>query len=208
MLREIGSHCVEGGSKGAVTSMLQATGRGDRKAAADLLPLVYKELRHLAGSRLAKLPPGQTLQPTALVHEAYLRLVGTKDPGWESRGHFFKAAAEAMRRIIVEEARRKASHKRGGGRQRVQFEDSLLAVYPPGEDILAIDEALRRLESEDPRKGHIVNFRFFAGLTAEETAASLGVSKGTVDREWRYVRPWLFDQVTRTRSKSRPAQGS
>ena len=158
---------------------------GDRVAAAELLPLIYEDLRKLARARMAKLAPGQTLQPTALVHEAYARVIGSGDPGWDGRGHFFGAAAQAMRNILVDQARSKAALKRGGGRQRLDLQDGDLAIQPPREDILALDEALRRLEADDPRKGRIVNLRYFAGLTAEETAAALDVSVGTVEREWR-----------------------
>ncbi len=175
----------------AVTLVLKATADGERGAASKLLPLVYDELRRLARARMAKLAPGQTLQPTALVHEAYLRAIGTADPGWEGRGHFFGAAAQAMRDIIVEEARRKAALKRGGDRKRVDAADVELAIQPPGEDILAVDEAMRRLEAKDPRKGQIVNLRYFVGLTVQETAAALGVSVTTIEREWRYIRAWL-----------------
>ena len=168
---------------------------GDREAAAELLPLIYDDLRKLARARMAKLAPGQTLQPTALVHEAYARVIGSGDPGWDGRGHFFAAAAQAMRNILVDQARRKGALKRGGGRQRLELEDGDLAIQPPREDILALDEALRRLEAEDPRKGRIVNLRYFAGLTAEETAAALDVSVGTVEREWRYIKAWLHSQL-------------
>ena len=184
----------------AVTVALQAASRGDRQAAAALLPLVYEELRDLARARMAKLPPGQTLQPTALVHEAYLRVLGDADHQWDSRGHFFAAAARAMRNILVEQARRKASHRHGGGFQRVEVSDSELAILPPAEDVVALDAALQHLEADDPRKGQIVNLRYFAGLTAEETAAALGVSKGTIDREWRYIRRWLYVQLAEPRS--------
>ncbi|MHC4129477.1 MAG: sigma-70 family RNA polymerase sigma factor [Planctomycetota bacterium] len=168
---------------------------GDRVAAAELLPLIYEDLRKLARARMAKLAPGQTLQPTALVHEAYARVIGSGDPGWDGRGHFFAAAAQAMRNILVDQARRKGALKRGGGRQRLELQDGDLAIQPPREDILALDEALRRLEADDPRKGRIVNLRYFAGLTSEETAAALDVSVGTVEREWRYIKAWLHTQV-------------
>ncbi|MHC4769154.1 MAG: sigma-70 family RNA polymerase sigma factor [Planctomycetota bacterium] len=168
---------------------------GDRVAAAELLPLIYEDLRKLARARMAKLAPGQTLQPTALVHEAYARVIGSGDPGWDGRGHFFGAAAQAMRNILVDQARSKAALKRGGGRQRLDLQDGDLAIQPPREDILALDEALRRLEADDPRKGRIVNLRYFAGLTAEETAAALDVSVGTVEREWRYIKAWLHTQL-------------
>ncbi len=179
-----------------ITRALQAVGRGDRQAAEDLLPLLYDELRRLAGSKLAHEPPGQTLQPTALVHEAYLRLVGTENPGWENRGHFFAAAAQAMRRILVEAARRKARPKRGGDRERVDLEDADMAIEPPGEDLVALDEALSRMEADDPRQGQIVNMRYFAGLTNEETATALGVSVSTVESEWRYIRRRLFNELS------------
>lgn len=178
-----------------VTVILQAAANGDSRAAAELLPLVYHELRRLAQARLGKTPPGNTLQPTALVHEAYLRLIGTNDPGWQNRGHFFGAAAVAMRQILVDQARRKASLKHGGDRQRQDADLNEPTFDGPKEDVLALDEALRRLEAEDPRKGQIVNLRYFAGLTAEETAAALGVSLGTVEREWRYIKRWLYAEL-------------
>ncbi|MFQ5806600.1 MAG: sigma-70 family RNA polymerase sigma factor [Phycisphaerae bacterium] len=177
---------------GLVTQMLRAASAGDPQAAAELLPLVYSELRQLAQARMAKTPPGNTLQPTALVHEAYLRLVGSDDPGWSSRGHFFAAAAQAMRQILVEQARRKASPKHGGGRKRVDVEQAEPLIEPPAEDLLALDEALARLEQADPRKGRIVMLRYFAGLTAEETAVALGLSVPTVEREWRFIRTFLY----------------
>ncbi len=181
----------------AVTLVLDAAA-GDREAGAKLLPLVYGELRKLARVRMAALAPGQTLQPTALVHEAYMRVIGEADPGWEGRGHFFAAAARAMRDILVEQARRKAALKRGGGRRRFDLDEDDLAIQPPCEGVVALDEALKRLEEDDPRKGQIVNLRYFAGLTAPETAAALGVSVGTVEREWRYIRAWLFTQLSET----------
>ena len=179
----------------SVTLMLQAASRGDEKAAAELLPLVYTELRRLAKSWMAKTPPGQTLQPTALVHEAYLRLLGGEDPGWESRRHFFFTVSRAMRDILVEQARRKASLKRGGGRRRVQSEDELPAFEEPVEDMLALDEALKCLERDDPRKHRIVMLRFFVGLTAEETAGVMDLSLRTVVREWRYIRAKLYKDL-------------
>ncbi len=179
-----------------ITRILQAAGQGDRQAAQDLLPLLYDELRRLAKSKLARESPGHTLQPTALVHEAYLRVIGTEDPGWETRGHFFASAALAMRRILVEAARRKARPKHGGDRQRVDLEHAELAINPPAEDVLALDEALLRLENDDPRQGKIVNLRYFAGLTTEETAAVLSVSVTTIEREWRYIRRWLFNELS------------
>jgi len=180
----------------AVTLVLQAAARGDAKAAAELLPLVYNELRRLARSRMARLNPGQTLQPTALVHEAYLRVAGEMDPGWDGRGHFFAAAARAMRDILVDQARRRGSLKRGGDRGRVEASESDLAIEPPSEDVLALDEALKRLEAEDPRKGQIVNLRYFARFSNEETAAALGVSVKTIEREWRFIRAWLQRELS------------
>ena len=177
------------------TRTLQAVLAGDRQAADELLPLVYAELRDLARSRMAHLPPGNTLQPTALIHEAYLRLIGSEDPGWNGRGHFFAAAAQAMRDILVEQARRKGRLKRGGNRLRVDAHPADLAIEPPAENLIDLHEALQKLEARDPRKGRIVNLRYFAGLTAEETAEVLGVSVGTIEREWRYIKTWLFAEL-------------
>ena len=174
-----------------ITRVLLEAAGGDPKAARDLLPLVYEELRALARARLKKIPPGQTLQATALVHEAYLRLLRREDPGWDHRGHFFAAAARAMRDILVEQARRKMAVKHGGDRVRLSTDEVELAVEPPSEDVLAVDEAISRLEQLDPRKGEVVNLRFFARLTTAETAVALGVSVGTVERDWRFVRAWL-----------------
>ena len=173
--------------RGMVTRALRAIRNGDPKAAEELLPLVYDALRSLARARMARVPPGNTLQATALVHEAYLRLVGGEDLGWNSRGHFFGAAANAMRQILVDQARRKAARKHGGGLERVDADEVEIRVEGPGEDILALDEALTRLEAEDPRKARIVKLRHFAGLTREETAAALGLSIRTIDYEWRYI---------------------
>jgi len=178
-----------------VTQVLRAATDGDAGAARELLPLVYDELRKLARARLRKLPPGQTLQPTALVHEAYLRLVDGDDPAWDSRGHFFAAAARSMRDILVDQARRKMARRHGGDRQRVSLETEEPVIGPPSEDVLAVDEAIKELESEDPRKGHIVNLRYFARLTTRETADALGISVGTVEREWRYIRAWLESRL-------------
>lgn len=182
---------MPGDAQHPVTQMLTAAARGDREAAAKLLPLVYDELRNLARARMKHVRPGQTLEPTALVHEAYMRIVGGADPGWAHRGHFFAAAAGAMRDILVEQARRRASLKRGGDRQRVDAEEAEPVIEPPTEDVLAVHEALERLEAEDPRKRQVINLRYFAGLSNEETAAALGVSIGTVERDWRYIRAWL-----------------
>ncbi len=181
-------------SSSPLTQVLQATAAGDPQAAADLLPLVYSELRKLARVRLAKTPPGNTLQPTALVHEAYLRLVGRADPGWSGRGHFFAAAAQAMRQILVEQARRKASAKRGGGLNRLTISGVNLAAADTV-DLLELHEALESLEAADARKAQIVTLRFFGGLSNEETAAVLDVSLPTVEREWRFARAFLFQRL-------------
>jgi RNA polymerase sigma factor (TIGR02999 family) len=179
-----------------VTRLLDAAVAGDRRAAADLLPLVYAELKKLAASRLAGERVGHTLQPTALVHEAYLRLVGPADAArWDGRGHFFAAAAEAMRRILVEDARRKGRGKRGGDRSRVDLQLISLGADGPDADVLALTEALDRLAGEDPRKAALVQLRFFAGLSLEEAAAALGVSRATASRDWTYARAWLFDRL-------------
>ncbi len=178
-------------SAGEVTRVLRAAATGDSKAAADLLPLVYAELRGLARAQMAKTPPGNTLQPTALVHEAYLRVIGDEDPTWNSRGHFFAAAAQAIRQILVDQARRKARIRHGGGRDRVSLTQAEPAIRPPSDDMLALDEALRQLEEDDPRKARIVMLRYFAGLTEAETAAALGLSAPTVRRECRFARALL-----------------
>ena len=180
----------------SVTQLLQTVAGGDRQAAAELLPVVYAELRKLAKSRLAKLSPGQTLQATALVHEAYLKLIGDADPGWENRGHFFAAAARAMRDILVDQARRKASLKRGGDLRRVEVGEVELTVDAGTEDLVALDAALTRLEREDERKAQIVNLRYFAGLEREEIAAALGVTTRTIDREWRYIIARLHKELS------------
>jgi RNA polymerase sigma factor (TIGR02999 family) len=179
-----------------VTRLLCAADQGDPQAASQLLPLVYEELRKLAASKMAQAPPGQTLQPTALVHEAYLRLVGEAEPQqWDSRGHFFAAAAEAMRRILVENARRKGSQKRGGDRGRADFDVGQLATPELREDVLALDEALNGLAAADPEAARLVQLRYFAGLTLAEAAQVLGVSPRTVDRLWAYGRAWLYQNL-------------
>jgi RNA polymerase sigma factor (TIGR02999 family) len=165
------------------------------EAAEELLPVVYAELRRLAAVLTARLPPGQTLQPTALVHEAFLKLVRDHDPGWEGRRHFFGAAAQAMREILVDQARRKASIKHGGHGQRVELSDGLALVAPPADDVLALDEAIQRLEAEEPRLAEIVRLRYYTGLSVEETAAVVGRSVSTVTREWRQARAWLAQRL-------------
>jgi RNA polymerase sigma factor (TIGR02999 family) len=180
-----------------VTLLLDAAASGDRKAAADLLPLVYDELRRLAAARLAAEPSGNTLQPTALVHEAYLRLVGKPEGDhWNHRGHFYAAAAEAIRRILVENARRKKRHKHGGDRRRLSQEAAESLVQEPPEDLPALDEALTRLTAHDPIRAEVVKLRFFAGLTMPEVARSLNISLATAERYWTYARLWLYADLT------------
>jgi RNA polymerase sigma factor (TIGR02999 family) len=174
-----------------VTQLLNAIEQGDAHAADLLLPLVYEELRRLAAQRLAQESPGQTLQPTALVHEAYLRLVGGDAAVWDNRGHFFAAAAEAMRRILVESARRKKRLKHGSGRQRLELADQHLQVLPVADDLLDLDEALTRLAAEDQAAAEVVKLHFFAGLTLEQIAETLAISRATVYRNWSYARAWL-----------------
>jgi RNA polymerase sigma factor (TIGR02999 family) len=176
-----------------VTNILAALAHGDPKAAEQLLPLIYEELRRLAAQFLADEVPGQTLQPTALVHEAYLRLTGKDgtEQEWDGRGHFFAAAAEAMRRILVEHARRKKRLKRGGDRQRISLETAESLVQAPADDLLALDEALSRLTALDPVKAEVVKLRFFAGLTMPEVAQTLNISLATAERYWTYARTWV-----------------
>jgi RNA polymerase sigma factor (TIGR02999 family) len=175
-----------------VTRILSAIDAGEPAAAAELLPLVYDELRKLAAARMAGEAADHTLQPTALVHEAYLRLVGGQEPrGWNGRGHFFAAAAEAMRRILIESARRKKAEVHGGGWQRQELIDAELAVDTSGDDLFAVDEALTRLAESDARSARLVQLRFFLGLTLEESAAHLGLQPRTAYRDWAYARAWL-----------------
>jgi RNA polymerase sigma factor (TIGR02999 family) len=179
-----------------VTQLLNSIGHGDPQAAADLLPLVYSELRKLAAQKLAQEKPGQTLQATALVHEAYLRLVdGRGEQDWNSRGHFFAAAAEAIRRILVDNARRKASLKRGGDVERIDVPDFPDPTDDDQVDLLALDEALGKLEIQHPEQAQVVKLRFFAGCSLEETAQSLEISRATAQRHWVYARAWLFGQL-------------
>jgi RNA polymerase sigma factor (TIGR02999 family) len=181
-----------------VTRILSAVEQGDPHAAEHLLPLVYQALRKLAAQKLAREAPGQTLQPTALVHDAYLRLVGDgRDRPWDGRGHFFAAAAEAMRRILVEAARRKRAAKHGGDRRRADLDAVDVAAPGSSEDLLALDEALTRLATRDPVKAELVKLRHFAGLSLPEAAQALGISTSTADRYWAYARAWLYRQITR-----------
>jgi RNA polymerase sigma factor (TIGR02999 family) len=174
-----------------VTRILNAIERGDAGAADDLLPLVYEELRLLAAQKLSQEPPGQTLQATALVHEAYIRLVEAECRNWNSRNHFFVAAAEAMRRILIESARRKMSLKRGGDRQRIELDD-VAALNEDSSDLIALDGALAKLAAEDSTKAELVKLRYFAGLNIDQAAEVLGISRATAVRHWSFARAWLF----------------
>jgi RNA polymerase sigma factor (TIGR02999 family) len=182
-----------------VTRILDAIAQGDPHAAEQLLPLVYDELRKLAAERMAQERPGQTLQATALVHEVYLRLVDVpKAPHWDSRGHFFAAAAEAMRRILIDRARRRQSQKRGGEMRRVDLDAGALLAAPEdhaADDLLALDDALRQFEGEDPLKAQLVKLRYFAGLSLADAARALGISPATAKRHWVYARSWLYGKV-------------
>ena len=181
-----------------VTRILNAIEQGDSRATDELLPLVYEELRLLAAQKLSRELPGQTLQATALVHEAYLRLVGTKDKSWDNRRHFFKAAAEAMRRLLIENARRKKTQKRGGEQKRIELSEPLMIAADQAalDEILALDEALEKLEKKDELKADLVKLRFYAGLTIEQSAKSLGISPTTAKTYWAYTRAWLLREVS------------
>jgi RNA polymerase sigma factor (TIGR02999 family) len=183
-----------------LTRILSAIEQGDPHAAEQLLPLVYDELRKLAAARMAEEAAGQTLQPTALVHEAYVRLVDADEaPRWDSRGHFFAAAAEAMRRILIDRARHKQTRKAGGGRRRLDLDDDEPAIEDDhGDDLIALDEALGQLEAKSPRQAAVVRLRYFAGLTAGQAAAALGVSTSTAEKDWAYARSWLRVAIDRT----------
>ncbi len=185
----------------AVTVLMERLQHGDGRASEELLPLVYEELRRLAASRLAREAAGQTLQPTALVHEAWLRLVGQGDPEgrpeWNGRAHFFGAAAEAMRRILVERARKKARLRHGGARQRVDFEQATFASEDPDDMVLALNNALERLALESPQKAEVVKLRYFAGMEHAEAARALGLAEITVRRHWKYARAWLYAELRR-----------
>jgi RNA polymerase sigma factor (TIGR02999 family) len=180
-----------------VTRILNAIEQGDEKASEKLLPLVYEQLRILAAQKMMQERPGQTLQATALVHEAYIRLIEGAGQNWNSRGHFFKAAAEAMRRILVENARRKKRVKRGGKRERLALDQVAITVDGPEIDLVALDEALAKLESDDPEKANIVKLRYFAGLTNSQVAEILKISIATANRHWSYARSWLFREISK-----------
>ena len=178
-----------------ITLMLEAISAGDRHASEQLLPLVYEELRRLAAARMAQEAAGHTLQPTALVHEAWLRLVGGQKQSWQNRAHFFGAAAEAMRRILIERARRKSRLKRGSGEALLDIADLDVAAAMPDDKILLVDEALEQFKREDPEKARIVMLKFFAGLTNEQAADVLNVNERTIRRQWEFAKAWLFDRI-------------
>ena len=180
---------------GEITQVLEAVGNGDASASEELLPLVYNELRRHAAAKMAREAPGQTLQPTALVHEAWLRVIGSGERRWQNRAHFFGAAAEAMRRILIENARRKARLKRGGDQVRLDIDQLNLATTTPDEKVLLIDEALERLRAQDPEKAWVVVLKFFVGMSNQEVAAQLGVTERTVERHWAYAKAWLFQSI-------------
>jgi RNA polymerase sigma factor (TIGR02999 family) len=175
-----------------ITLVLQAMGRGEGGGSEELMPLVYEELRRLAAARMARESPGQTIQATVLVHEAWLQLAGNGDRHWQNRAHFFGAAADAMRRILIDNARRKARLKHGGGQARVNIDDVQVAEKTPDDDVLQINDALERLEMEDPEKARIVVMKFFGGLTNQEVAENMGISERTVDRQWACAKARLF----------------
>ena len=186
-----------------VTRLLGSVERGDPNAAGQLLVVLYDELRRMAAAKMAREAPGQTLQPTALVHEAWLRLTGNSNPQqWEGRGHFFAAAAEAMRRILIERARRRASIRHGGGQQHVDIAEVELAVEIKPDELLAVDEALEKLAAAEPRKAELVKLRYYAGLTLEESAELLNISVAAARRDWTYARAWLFREISNQAKKT------
>jgi len=177
------------------TRLLNAVEQGDPRAAEELLPLVYEELRRLAAAKMALESPGHTLQPTALVHEAWLRLTGDENRRWNDRTHFFAAAAEAMRRILVDNARRKRAQRHGGGQLRVEMPEIAVASAPNDDQLLAVNDALDKFATLDPQKAELVKLRYFVGMTVEEAAEVLGISKATAKRHWAYARAWLFEEI-------------
>ncbi len=181
------------------TRVIEAIQQGDPRAADQLLPLVYDELRRLAAAKMTQERPGQTLQPTALVHEAWLRLIGKEDAQWNGRAHFFGAAAEAMRRILIENARRKRAERHGGGQARLDIAEIELAAPGKDDELLAVSEALEKFAVRDKQKAELVKLRYFVGLTTEEAAEVLGISVPTADRWWAYSRAWLFEEIERSR---------
>ena len=180
-----------------VTQILTAIEQGDAKAADKLLPLVYEELRRLAAKKMSQESPGHTLQATALVHEAYIRLVDSEAQSWRSRTHFFYAAAEAMRRVLIENARRKQRIKHGGGQQRIEIDQAELAIEKSSEDVIALDEALTMLAQKDSIAAELIKLRFFAGLTIDQAGKMLGIPPRTADRYWSYARAWLYREITK-----------
>jgi RNA polymerase sigma factor (TIGR02999 family) len=182
-----------------VTKVLDRVGHGDTEAAVELLPLVYDELRRLAAHRMAQERPGQTLQPTALVHEAWLRLTASESVRWNGRAHFFGAAAEAMRRILVEKARRKSAHRHGGGLLRMELDEIEIAAPARDDELLELSDALEQFARRDERKAELVKLRYFVGLGTEEAAEILGISVPTADRWWSFSRAWLFQEIERRR---------
>jgi RNA polymerase sigma factor (TIGR02999 family) len=179
-----------------VTQILNAIEQGDPRATEELLPLIYEELRLLAAQKMAQEPPGQTLQATALVHEAYLRLVKIEAQNWDSRNHFFAAAAEAMRRILVDKARRKQSTRHGGNHKKIDMNDAFLVIEESKDDILAVSEALDKLAKEDTKLAEVIKLRYFGGLTLEQIAAIMGIGRRTVDRYWALGRAWLYQEIS------------
>jgi RNA polymerase sigma factor (TIGR02999 family) len=180
-----------------ITRILVAIEQGDAKAADELLPLVYEELRRLASRKMSREKPGQTLQATALVHEAYIRLVGSENQQWSGRTHFFAAAADSMRRILIENARRKQRQKHGGGQHRVDLDDAEISIEEPSTNLIALDEALTKLAEEEKTVAELVKLRYFAGLTLSQAAEIIGVSRRTADRYWAYARAWLYQEINK-----------